>query len=102
MLRLVRLLRVARATRLVHSVPELLILVTGIGAGMRSVLAVFALSALVIYVFAVIFTQLLSGTAVAAGIFDNVPQSMNFLMLTVLCGPDSDFASTLLAAHWIY
>merc|ERR1711939_420550 len=23
-------------------------------------------------------------------------------MITVLCGPDSDFASTLLAAHWVY
>lgn len=100
--RLVRLVRVARAGRLLSSAPELLLLAKGILAAVRSVLAVLCLLSLVIYVFAVIFTQLLAGTEVGAGSFDNVPQSFNTLMLQVLCGASTDFINKLLVANWMY
>lgn len=97
------MLRVARATRLIHNAPELLILARGIFQGMRSVLAVLCLCALVIYVFAIMFTELLAGRdIIPSGVFDNVPESMNTLLRTVLCGPDADFMVTLLDAHWSY
>lgn len=103
MLRLLRMLRVARATRLVHNAPELLILARGIFEGMRSVLAVLCLCGLVIYIFAIMFTELLAGRGVIPpGTFDNVPESMDFLLRTVLCGPDAHFMVTLLDAHWSY
>lgn len=98
-LRLVRLIRVARATRVVANLPELLILVKGIGAGTRSVVAVLFLSLLVIYVFAVIFTELLADQVPE---FDTVPQSMNYLLQVVLCGPDAALMKTLLDASWTY
>lgn len=101
-LRLVRLVRVARATRLLQNSPELLILAQGVVAGMRSVLAVMSLLMLVIYVFAVVFTMVLAGSAVGSGIFDTVPQSMVTLLLQVLCGADADFMRSLLQAGTVY
>lgn len=100
--RLVRLIRVARAGRLLSSAPELMLLVKGIVAAVRSVLAVLCLLFLVIYVFAVIFTELLSDSPVGSGRFDTVPVSLNTLMLQVLCGPDAHFINELLAVDAVY
>lgn len=100
--RLFRLIRVARAGRLLSSAPELMLLGKGIFAAVRSVIAVLTLLSLVIYIFAIIFTQLLSDMAVGKGRFENVPESLNTLMLQVLCGPDSDFINELLAAGTVY
>lgn len=102
LIRLFRLVRVARAARLLHAAPELLILAKGIFAAIRSVMAVMCLLSLVVYVFAILFTQLLSGTAAGAGIFDNVPQALNSLLLAVLCGPEALMINTLLTEGRIY
>merc|ERR1719291_1098270 len=75
LIRLFRLARVARAARLLHAAPELLILAKGIFAAIRSVIAVMCLLSLVVYVFAILFVQLLSGSAVAVGMFENVPEA---------------------------
>jgi hypothetical protein len=102
MLRLVRLVRVARTTRLLQSCPELLILARGMVAGIRSVIAVLCLLFMIVYVFAVTFTMCLAGTEMGNGIFDTVPMSMNSLLLTVLCGAQTHFMQSLLAAGWMY
>lgn len=83
-LRLARLVRIARAARFLHSVPELWVLGRGMIQGLRAVVAVLVLLTIVIYLFAIIFRITLSGTEVGAGIFDSVPQSMNFLMIRYL------------------
>lgn len=101
-MRLIRLVRVARAARLLHSVPELWVLGQGMARALRSVLAVLCLLMLVIYVFAVMFTMTLSGSRVGAGVFDTVPQALNFLLLEVLCGPSADFVLSLLAEGCVY
>lgn len=93
--RLFRLLRVARAARIVGNVPELMILAEGMVLAVRSVAAVLIFLALVIYLFSIIFTDLLRGTAAAPGQFANVPQSMNTLLLQVVCGFDLDLAGSL-------
>lgn len=95
LLRLVRLVRIARATKLVETFPELFILVRGIALGFRSVFAVFGLASLVIYVFAIVFVELL-GKSEVVDYFRNVPTSMNFLLLTVLCGPERETMVELL------
>jgi len=102
--RVFRLTRVARTARLLSSVPELMILAKGMFIAMRSVVAVLCLLALVIYVFGIIFVELFSGEAGAAvsGKFDNVPQSMNFLLLQVITGFDGDFLRALLDEGWLY
>jgi hypothetical protein len=95
-LRLFRLSRVARATRLLSSFPELLIMVRGLVAGMRSVLAVLCFLGLVIYVFGITFRMTLKDADVGKGVFENVPQAMNSLLLQVLCGPDADLMGQML------
>lgn len=102
--RVFRLTRVARTARLLSSVPELMILAKGMFIAMRSVVAVLCLLALVIYVFGIIFVELFSGEAGAAvaGKFDNVPQSMNFLLLQVISGFNEDVLRALLDEGWPY
>lgn len=100
--RLIRLARVARAARLLNAAPEMLILAKGIFSAIRSVIAVMCLLLLVVYVFAVMFTQLLSGTAAGAGRFDSVPQAVNSLVLAVICGPEAGMLDALLAEGMTY
>jgi len=95
-LRLFRLVRVARATRLLRAAPELLILARGMLAGLRSVLAVLIMLMLLVFVYGIMFTMTLSATVVGSGVFETVPQSMNSLLLQVLCGPDAVFITGLL------
>jgi hypothetical protein len=79
--RMLRLTRVARLARLFRNMPELLILIRGMAFALKSVMATLFLLLVIIYIFAVLFTQQLAGTELGAGIFDNVPQAMNFLMV---------------------
>ncbi|CAK9011622.1 L type, partial [Durusdinium trenchii] len=83
-LRLFRLVRIARVGRLMSSCRELIVLVKGISMGLRSVLSTLFLMMVVIYVFAIIFTQLFRGTDEGAGCYDGVLESMNCLMLNVV------------------
>lgn len=99
-LRIFRLARVARATRLLQMVPELLILAQGMFSAMRSVLAVVCMLMLIIYVFAIVFTMSLEGTGVADGVFETVPKSINYLLIQVLCGPDSATIMSMLELPW--
>lgn len=77
-------------------------LAKGVVAAVRSVVAVLVLLTLVIYVFAVVFTMLLSETEVGKGVFESVPMALNSLMLQVLCGPDASFINNLLAHGLVY
>lgn len=98
-LRIVRLSRLARMSRLVRAVPELQVLVKGIVLALRSVLAILCALILVIYIFAITFTALLSEDNDQ---FQGVWHSMNFLLMQVLCGFDADFVTGLLELHWFY
>jgi len=100
MVRLARLVKVARVARLLQSVPELAVLGQGMARGVRSLLAVFAMLMLFIYAFGVAFCVMLEGTELASGVFEDVPQAMNSLLLMVLCGPDGTFMKLLLAENW--
>ena len=44
------------------------------------------LAILVLYVFAILFVELLSGSHVGESKFENVPQAMNYLLIQLLCG----------------
>lgn len=99
-LRLGRLTRIPRIYRVAALYPELLVLVNGVAAAMRSVFAIMLLLTFTIYVFGTTFTTLMSDTPEFGDSFANVPTSMNTLMLTLLCGPDSDFMIKLLHYDW--
>lgn len=74
--RLLRLTRMARIARLLRYVPELMVIIRGIAAAMRSMAVTLTLLVLLIYVFAIVFTQLLMGSEPGSHYFASVPGSM--------------------------
>ncbi|CAE7946060.1 L, partial [Symbiodinium sp. KB8] len=101
-LRILRIARVARAARIINSLPELRVLVKGMVIAMRSTCTILALLLIVVYIFAILFVQLLAESQVGQGWFENVPQAMNFLLLQTLAGADVIVINKLLAAGWTY
>merc|ERR1719183_2324862 len=78
LVRIVKILRLSRLARLMRAVPEIIILLKGIGAAARSVMSLFASWLIIIYVFAVFFVQT---TPHSMEKFDSVPRGMNTLLL---------------------
>lgn len=95
-LRLFRLVRIARVGRLMSSCRELIVLVKGISMGLRSVLSTLFLMMVIIYVFAIIFTQLFRGSEEANGCYDGVLESMNCLMLNVVFPEQQELMARML------
>jgi len=81
MLRLLRLSRMARMARLLRSMPEILILLKGISAAIRSVFFTLVLLLILLYIFAVLFRQLADDTTTGKTYFSTVPGSMNKLLI---------------------
>jgi len=79
--RLVRLTRMARMARLLRAVPELVILVKGLCSAARSVFFTLVLLGGVLYVFAIIFCQILRGSPVGDRFFFSVLGSMHTLWI---------------------
>eukprot|EP00928_Gymnodinium_smaydae_P030696 TRINITY_DN22752_c0_g1_i1.p1 TRINITY_DN22752_c0_g1~~TRINITY_DN22752_c0_g1_i1.p1 ORF type:complete len:726 (+),score=135.39 TRINITY_DN22752_c0_g1_i1:47-2179(+) len=80
LLRLLRLLRTARMARLLRAVPELMIMIKGMASSVRSVVVTLLLLTIIIYVFAITFTQTMRGTQAGEHYFGNVLSSMNSLL----------------------
>jgi len=80
-LRLFRLARLSRLLRLLRSMPELLILVKGMVAAMRSVGFVLLLLLLMMYVFSIAFVQLLRDTESGSEYFSWILHSMYTLLV---------------------
>lgn len=76
MLRLLRLTRVARIARLLRFLPEVMILVRAIGAATRSVILTVLLGLMIVYVFAIAFTQVAVDTPAGHAYFSSLPQAM--------------------------
>jgi len=81
LLRLLRLSRMARMARLLRVVPELMILIRGMAAAVRSVFFTLCLLVVVIYGFAIAITQLAAGSAVGTNYFATVPDTMYVLLM---------------------
>eukprot|EP00931_Biecheleriopsis_adriatica_P087536 TRINITY_DN6199_c1_g1_i1.p1 TRINITY_DN6199_c1_g1~~TRINITY_DN6199_c1_g1_i1.p1 ORF type:complete len:693 (-),score=162.56 TRINITY_DN6199_c1_g1_i1:71-2149(-) len=79
--RLMRLSRMARMARLLRALPELLIMIKGMGAAMRSVMFTLILLGVFIYVFGIAFRQLTNDTDVGTTHFPGVIQAMHTLLL---------------------
>merc|ERR1719329_769548 len=80
-LRLLRLARLSRMARMLRSMPELLILIKGMVAAMRSVGFVLLLQVIMMYIFSIAFVQLLAGTDAGDNWFPGIPASMYTLMV---------------------
>lgn len=81
LLRLLRLIRIARIARLLRILPELMILIKGMLAAMRSVGFTLALLVMVLYVFAIAFTQICADTDVGQSHFPRITRSMYNLLI---------------------
>jgi len=81
MFKLAKLLRLSRMARLLRAVPELVIIMKGLGFAARSVSIFFLLTAIIVYLFAVLFRQLTDGMDVGALHFQSVPHAMDTLLL---------------------
>eukprot|EP00927_Polykrikos_kofoidii_P017273 TRINITY_DN17842_c0_g1_i1.p1 TRINITY_DN17842_c0_g1~~TRINITY_DN17842_c0_g1_i1.p1 ORF type:complete len:566 (+),score=114.17 TRINITY_DN17842_c0_g1_i1:61-1758(+) len=101
-MRLFRLFRASRVLRLLRSFPELMILVQAMMAAMRSVVGTMTLLILVVYIFAILFTQLLKGSPTAAGCFETVPQSVNCLLLNSVFPDQKDLFELLLTHNIVF
>ncbi|CAE8604197.1 unnamed protein product, partial [Polarella glacialis] len=81
LLRLLRLSRMARMARLLQSIPELLILIKGMVAAIRSVLFTLLLLMIVLYVFGIAFVSMLADAPSRDIGFHTVPEAMHTLLL---------------------
>lgn len=79
--RMLRLIRVLRLAKLFKHVPELLVIVRGIGIALRAITICFFLLGLIIYVNAIIFRVMLDGTDFGNTQFPDVLASMGTLLL---------------------
>jgi len=87
--RLLRLTRMARVARLLRAFPEVLIMIKGLVAAMRSVCCTFGLMLSFIYVLGIALKQVTAGTPVQALHFSTVSHAMYSLVLhaTLLDSP---------------
>jgi len=100
--RLFRLTRVARVGRLLRNIPELMILVKGMLMAMRAVSATLMLLLIIIYVFAIIFTQLLWNDPAGKGCFETVPMAMHCLLMNGVFSDQAQFIEQLLSSSIAY
>jgi len=94
--RLFRMTRAARVARLLKAVPELMVIGRGIVIVARTVIVIMCLLFMIIYTFAIIFTQLAKGTDLEKNVHPNAKCSdMVTTMSTLLLGGIlPDFAPT--------
>jgi len=83
-LRLLRLLRLTRMARMLRAMPELLIIVKGMLAGIRSVSITSVLLGAVTYIFSIIFRQMTVGTKMGEDVFPNIPYSFYHLVVEAM------------------
>jgi hypothetical protein len=79
--RLVKLFRMARMARLLRMVPELVVILKGIGVAFRSVVFFFILTVIIVYVWAVFFRQVTKDSEIESRYFSSVPDAMNSLVV---------------------
>lgn len=95
LLRLARLTRLLRMVRLLRAMPELLVLVKGVVAALRSVVFTLLLLLVMIYIFSIVFVQVSKGTQLGDTYFRTVPDAMHSLLIdgVLVDGPNA-FVST--------
>jgi len=101
-LRILRLFRLARVARILKAMPEVMVLGNGIVVATRSAFTTLCVLALIVAVFAIFFTVMLSGTPVGLGCFDNVPEAMNYLFVNGIFGNQVGLINQVSKAHWTF
>jgi len=79
--RMAKMARMARMVRLVRAFPEIVVLIKGIKAAVRSVMTFFVLWIIMVYIYGVVFKQLTAEHDIGKEYFENIPAAMNTLLL---------------------
>jgi hypothetical protein len=90
--------------RLLREVPELMVLIKGIGVASRTVLCFWILWIIIVYVFAVLFRQLTTSYAYSDAsdkYFPSVPEGMSTLLLDGIFPLHAQIMNDMGVAHWI-
>jgi len=90
--------RVLRLRKVFHHIPELMVIIRGLGRALRGILVMIALIGLNIYVGAIVLTALLHGSALGGESFPNVNTSMGTLMLD--CTLSGSRGTAVIRAAW--
>jgi len=101
MSRLLRFARAGRMVRVLQSVPELMIMISGMVAATRSVLVTFCLLCCIVYVCAIGFKTATLGTEIGDKHFRSVPEAMLSLFLRGTLPDQSDFVYLLSDDNWV-
>eukprot|EP00929_Paragymnodinium_shiwhaense_P086843 TRINITY_DN47252_c0_g1_i1.p1 TRINITY_DN47252_c0_g1~~TRINITY_DN47252_c0_g1_i1.p1 ORF type:complete len:1028 (+),score=252.24 TRINITY_DN47252_c0_g1_i1:159-3242(+) len=101
LVRMLRITRVARLARILRAIPELMILIKGMVAASRAVFFTLCLMMMIIYVFAVAFTQIARGTRLEELYFGSMVQAIQVLLLQSVLPDVVDFVDEIAAEHWI-
>lgn len=103
LLKLLRLSRIARMVKLMRLMPEVMVLIRGIGVASRSVAFTLCLLSMMIYVFAVAFTQLCKNTRPGKLFFNDLGTSMvNLFFLGCLGDGLGEIALSLNHENFLY
>merc|ERR1712032_1601163 len=81
LVRMIKLTRILRMARLLRTIPEVMILIKGLAVAARSVLCTICLLAIIIYFFAIFFTELTDTTDLGDDRFRTVMHGMKTLLL---------------------
>eukprot|EP00439_Symbiodinium_sp_Y106_P080875 s82_g19.t2 len=101
-LRLVRILRLSRMAKLLRAVPELVIIIKGIGFAARSVIVFFMLWTMIIYVFAILLRQLTQSHDVGPKYFSSVSHAMMTLFLNGIVPNQANIINEVGVASWAF
>jgi len=103
MVRMVKLLRLSRMAKILRAVPELVIIMKGIGFAARSVAVFMVLWVMIVYVFAVAFRQLTNDLDIGRTYFPTVPGAMNTLLMQGVFPENEQMVNDLTgAAPWMW
>lgn len=102
-LRLLRLLRLSRLARMLRSMPELMIMIKGIVAALRTVGFTILLQVILMYIFAIMFRQLTNDTEIGTKYFSTIPTSMYTLLVNATFVDDLyNVVNQIGAASYLY
>eukprot|EP00929_Paragymnodinium_shiwhaense_P067043 TRINITY_DN33728_c0_g1_i1.p1 TRINITY_DN33728_c0_g1~~TRINITY_DN33728_c0_g1_i1.p1 ORF type:complete len:874 (-),score=279.97 TRINITY_DN33728_c0_g1_i1:371-2992(-) len=93
--RMVKLLRLSRMARLLRSIPELVVLIKGIGAASRTVVVFIFLWTVIVYIFAVFLRQTTGESVLGDTLFQSVPHAMNTLLLDGILPDSANFVNSV-------
>merc|ERR1719282_1551461 len=93
--RLVRLVRMARMAKLVRLMPELMILIKGMMVATQTVFYTLCLLFLIIYIFGIAFMQLTKNTPLHDSYFNNLTNTMKYLLLKGILPDQGPFVEIL-------